>query len=569
MFTRREMLTRTGMGMGLLGLAGLLPGRAAEPDAVSANPLAPKPPHFAGTARRIIHLFMNGGPSHIDTFDPKPALAAHAGRPLPANRRTERRTGAAFPSPFSFHRHGQSGLEVSELFPHTARCADDLAVIRSMQADVPNHEPSFLLMNCGDNRQSRPSLGAWLTYGLGTENQNLPGFVVMCPGGLPTVGAQNWRTAFLPGAFQGTYLDPKERDVERLIEHLRNDFQRPGRQRAQLDLLRILNERHRDLRFGDPDLDARLHSFELAYRMQLEATDAFDVGREFEVVTVSFEHKETPELAAAKKAAYLQRYKRPGAEAGWHFLVGDERQIARLTDAVGFRYAWDERTRQWAHPSGVVTLTPAGRISHYLFGIEYAPKDLRLSLVEAARGNIGGAVDQVLLYCYQYDPATGRYFLTPEQEFVLTQPESPAYIMGAFQIAGARTVIMSLWPVDDEAGRTFMTALYRRRFAEGRASFERSIRMTGHSTTRAAGQRRHASSRVQPSNATCGSAFSTIVSRMSPRGSLAAFLLMTPPPPARPPARLPPRPPPSPAPGSHHGFDTVHRRMESGPLRRH
>jgi protein SCO1/2 len=139
------------------------------------------------------------------------------------------------------------------------------------------------------------------------------------------------------------------------------------------------------------------------------AVMSFDVGKEFEVVTVSFEPKETWQLAAAKKAAYMKRYKRPGADAGWHFLVGDKAAIDRLAQAVGFRYAWDENTRQYAHPSGIVTLTPQGRISHYLFGIEYAPKDLRLSLVEAAQGNIGTAVDQVLLYCYKYDAATGRY----------------------------------------------------------------------------------------------------------------------------------------------------------------
>jgi len=139
------------------------------------------------------------------------------------------------------------------------------------------------------------------------------------------------------------------------------------------------------------------------------AVMSFDVGKEFEVVTVSFEPKETWQLAAAKKAAYMKRYKRPGADAGWHFLVGDKAAIDRLAQAVGFRYAWDENTRQYAHPSGIVTLTPQGRISHYLFGIEYAPKDLRLSLVEAAQGNIGTAVDQVLLYCYKYDATTGRY----------------------------------------------------------------------------------------------------------------------------------------------------------------
>jgi len=153
-------------------------------------------------------------------------------------------------------------------------------VVRSMQADVPNHEPSFLLMNCGDNRQARPSLGSWLTYGLGAENQNLPGFVVMCPGGYPTVGVQNWRSAFLPGAHQGTYLDTKEREVDKLIENIRNDFLKPGRQRAQLDLLKKLNEKHRDERNGSPELETRIQSYELAYRMQMEATDAFDLGRE-------------------------------------------------------------------------------------------------------------------------------------------------------------------------------------------------------------------------------------------------------------------------------------------------
>jgi protein SCO1/2 len=138
-------------------------------------------------------------------------------------------------------------------------------------------------------------------------------------------------------------------------------------------------------------------------------TLAFDIGREFDVVTVSFDPRETPALAAAKKKAYLARYDRPGAEAGWHFLTGDAAQIARLTGAVGFRYAWDERTRQFAHPSGVVLLAPDGTIARYLYGIEYAPKDLRMGLMEASERRIGTAVDHALLYCYQYDPATGRY----------------------------------------------------------------------------------------------------------------------------------------------------------------
>jgi protein SCO1/2 len=136
---------------------------------------------------------------------------------------------------------------------------------------------------------------------------------------------------------------------------------------------------------------------------------SFDAGREYDVVTVSFEPRETPALATAKKDAYLKRYQRPGAAAGWHFLTGEPEQIARLTTAVGFRYTWDERLRQYAHPSGIVVLTPEGRIARYLFGIEYTPKDLRFAVVEASAGRVGGVVDQAILYCYQYDPMTGKY----------------------------------------------------------------------------------------------------------------------------------------------------------------
>src|SRR3954453_1043274 len=171
------MLCHTGTGLGMLGLAGLLadcgllgPARAA------GDPLAARPPHFPGRARHVIHIYLNGGPSQLDTFDPKPLLKRYEGRSLPGgNLTTERPTGAALPSPFRFQKHGQSGLEISEIFPHTARHADDLCVIRSMYANTPNHEQSMRLMNCGDERLPRPSMGAWLTYGLGTENANLPG----------------------------------------------------------------------------------------------------------------------------------------------------------------------------------------------------------------------------------------------------------------------------------------------------------------------------------------------------------------------------------------------------------
>src|SRR5204862_6636596 len=172
------------------------------------SPLAPRLPHFPSKARRVIHIFANGGPSHVDTFDPKPMLARLNGQPLPMdNLKTERKTGAAFPSPFKFKKYGQSGIEVSDLFPKIGECIDDIAVIRSMKAELPNHEPSLMLMNCGDAVQSRPSMGSWITYGLGTENLNLPGFIVMCPGGYPIKETDNWQNGFLPGAYQGTHID--------------------------------------------------------------------------------------------------------------------------------------------------------------------------------------------------------------------------------------------------------------------------------------------------------------------------------------------------------------------------
>jgi hypothetical protein len=283
--SRREMLSRAGVGMGLLGLtqlmgtSGLLSAEARAADGL--NPLAPKKPHFAAKAKRVIHLFANGGPSQVDTFDPKPALEKYAGKALPTtNLRTERRTGAAFPSPFKFKKYGKSGLEVSELFANTARHIDDICVIRSMYADVPNHEPSFLLMNCGEPRQIRPSVGSWVTYGLGTDNQNLPGFVAMCPGGFPLQESQNWQSGFLPGVFQGTYVDSKHTDVEKLVEFVKNKSASRADQRKQLDLLAKLNAEHQAARPNDPQLEARIQSFELAYRMQSEASDAFDVTRE-------------------------------------------------------------------------------------------------------------------------------------------------------------------------------------------------------------------------------------------------------------------------------------------------
>lgn len=285
--TRRELLHRCGMGFGalmlgeLLRTAGYVKVAQAADSASRLNPLAPRQPHFPGKAKRVIHLFMNGGPSHIDTFDPKPKLAEYAGKTLPfENLKTERKTGAAFPSPFKFQKYGQSGIEVSELFHQTAQCIDDICVIRSMHADVPNHEPSLLLMNCGEARQIRPSVGSWVVYGLGTENQNLPGFIAMCPGGYPIQESQNWQAGFLPGVYQGTYIDTRHTAIEKLIENIKNHHLPLRQQRRQLDLLRQMNEEYQKRRQEDAQLEARLQSFELAFRMQMEASDAFDISKE-------------------------------------------------------------------------------------------------------------------------------------------------------------------------------------------------------------------------------------------------------------------------------------------------
>lgn len=278
-FDRRSMLFQSSLGLGGVALTSLLSSAVSGHPSTITSQKDSQIPHHPPRAKRVIHFFLNGGPSHVDTFDPKPALQTHAGKPLSDTLTTERKTGAAFPSPFKFKKYGESGIEVSELFEKTAAHIDDIAVIRSMVAQVPNHEPSLMLMNCGDSVQPRPSVGSWVLYGLGSENQNLPGFIAMCPFGYPIKDAENWQSGFLPGAFQGTYVDPQHRDVNRLIENITNPRIKSSDQRRQLDLLQQLNQMHRNDRLDDR-LDARIQSFELAFRMQKDATEAFDLSGE-------------------------------------------------------------------------------------------------------------------------------------------------------------------------------------------------------------------------------------------------------------------------------------------------
>ncbi len=272
--TRRDALARCAGGFGMMALASLM---AEGEAAAAASPMAVRAAQFTPKAKRVIFLFMAGGPSHVDLFDPKPKLTAMNGQPLPFEmpKLMRVKTGNLLASPYKFNRHGQSGIEVSELFPHVAKQIDDICVIRSMVTDNINHNGACLQMNTGEQTFSRPSMGSWCLYGLGTENQNLPGYVVLSPA-QPSQGAPLWSNSFLPAAYQGTLVA----DLNRPISNLASEQFTLGDQRRQLDALAQLNSLHRGTRPGDSALDARIESFELAYRMQTEAPAAFNIDEE-------------------------------------------------------------------------------------------------------------------------------------------------------------------------------------------------------------------------------------------------------------------------------------------------
>jgi hypothetical protein len=263
-YSRRQALARMASGFGALA---------------SSQLFAASTIHHTPKAKRIVYLVLNGGMSHVDTFDPKPLLTKYNGQPVPGGApKTERSTGNLFASPFKFSKHGQSGIEVSELFPQVGAQIDNFAVIRSMWTEVPNHEPSLFMCNTGAIQPGRPSLGSWLMYGLGTVNQNLPGFVVLCPG-MPVVGSPLWSSAFLPPVFQGTFLKNTETDPTKLIRNIQAATPRET-QRRQLDLLAKLNREHASQRDADPQLEASIEAMEVAFRMQTEAPEAFDIRKE-------------------------------------------------------------------------------------------------------------------------------------------------------------------------------------------------------------------------------------------------------------------------------------------------
>src|SRR5213075_1288057 len=240
--TRRQFLSRLGMGFGALSLTslvgmGLLPAPGAVGADLSFSPFTPRDPHFAPKAKRVLHIFASGAPSHIDTWDPKPALEKYDDKAMHGES-----NGTAFASPFKFSKSGKSGIETSEVFPMLSQHIDELAVIRSLYTDIPDHAAATIMMNTGSIRFTRPSVGSWVTYGLGSENQNLPGFIALSPGG---VGARNLQSAFLPGAYQGTSVNTQNTTIEKMIENIKNSYVALPEQRRQLDLLPQLNEVHR------------------------------------------------------------------------------------------------------------------------------------------------------------------------------------------------------------------------------------------------------------------------------------------------------------------------------------
>ena len=282
--SRRDLLSRLGAGCGSLALAQCLPQIANASARVGADntPLQPKPPHFAPKAKHVIQLFMPGGPSQVDTFDYKPDIEKHAGeRPSLVDRKSLRNTKMGLmPSPFEFKRYGECGKWVSNIFPKVGEVVDDLCFVHSMHTDIPEHAGAILMMNLGHLQPSRPSLGSWLTYGLGTENQNLPGFVAMSPRAQPRGKLANWGNAFLPGAYAGTYINIADMNSERILDDLKNPHLTRSEQRRQADLLSRLNRMHLEQKQKDDMLEASIQSMEMAFRMQFAVPDTFDTSQE-------------------------------------------------------------------------------------------------------------------------------------------------------------------------------------------------------------------------------------------------------------------------------------------------
>jgi hypothetical protein len=341
--TRREALRRMGCGFGYLSLASLVGQSLARAESTSDRAswtITEKP-----KAKHVIFLFMNGGMSPVDTFDYKPTLEKYNGQPMPGGPLShERKTGNLMKSPFKFKKYGKSGIEVSEIFPYLGECVDDMCIVKSVYTEIPNHEPALEMMNTGANFAGRPSMGSWVTYGLGTENKNLPGFVVLCPDVPTTVGPPLWSSAFLSPVHQGTYVsdkvDSEEFDPQKLIANIHNDRFSLDQQKKELDLVKQLDELGMGSQAGskDPQLEATIGAMETAYRMQTEAPDVFDVRKESPAVLKMYGEGSTARgcLTAARLiergVRMVQVYYAKGDPWDHHFDIELHRKTGRDSD---------------------------------------------------------------------------------------------------------------------------------------------------------------------------------------------------------------------------------------------
>jgi hypothetical protein len=379
--TRRDALCRIGNGFGMLAFAGMVGESLATADLFAAQKGATLASglHHAAKAKHVIFLYMNGGLSQVDSFDPKPMLEKYHGQPMPGGAvETERKTGSLMKSPFTFKKYGQSGMDVSELFPELATCVDDMCFVRSVYTDIPNHEPSMLMMNTGHTQVGRPSLGSWLTYGLGTDNKNLPGYVVLCPDVPTTVGPPLWNNAFLPAVHQGTYISDKvERfdqivgkdfDPKKLVSYISNEKFTLGEQKREMDLLEQLDAlRNQREQIKDPQLDAAIQSMEVAYRMQTEAPEVFDIRKESEATLKLYGLGSTARgclLAvrlAEKGVRMVQVYYAKGDPWDHHADIQDHRRNAYNSDRPFAAVIKDLKSRGLFNDTLVVCGSEFGR----------------------------------------------------------------------------------------------------------------------------------------------------------------------------------------------------------------
>ena len=417
--TRRHLIRRSSCGFGLMGLASLLAGEAA-------NPLAPKLSHFPAQAKKIIFLFMHGGPSHLDSFDPKPRLITDHGKPLPFKRPltfAEGSTGNLLKSPWQFKQYGQSGIPISELFPHVARHADELCILRSMVGDSVAHGGATLQLHTGSNTFTRPSMGSWVVYGLGTENQNLPAYITLKPG-LSHGGSKKWSSGFLPAAYQGTAVGLGGVPIDKIsepIEHLQNQGLTPEQQRYELDMIQKMNRSSAARHQSDPELEARIQSFELAFRMQTVAPEAFDITKE-SAATRQLYGMDEPETAdfgwqclmarrlAERNVRFIQISHEygPGNEVGWdahnelirlHTRTAQQvdRPIAGLLTDLKSRGLLDETLVIWGGEFGRTPIAEAGD------GRDHNPYGYTMWMAGAGvkKGYIYGATDDFGYYAVE------------------------------------------------------------------------------------------------------------------------------------------------------------------------